>query len=147
MARDGHDRLVRDLRLSEARDRVMPQIVEAETGEWTPNIANIGLACPVGTPISRRLKFLAGRALNGSDQTAPRRSEAPLIPCWIHVTALARGKDVMLRFGPIEVLCSFPQTRNEFVGFMVHRNQSLSGFGLTRANQDHSIKKVHVPPL
>jgi hypothetical protein len=52
VARYSHNRLVRNLRLGELSDCVMPQIVEAETGERAFNIADIGLACSVVTPLS-----------------------------------------------------------------------------------------------
>jgi hypothetical protein len=60
---------------------------------------------------------------------------------------LARGKDVVLRFGPVKDLGFRPQTFDEFESFIIHRNQSLSSFCLTRANQNRSIEEVDVPPL
>ena len=55
MASDRHDGLVRDLRLGKLSDRVVPQIVEPETGQGTFYIADIGLTSLIATTIPRCL--------------------------------------------------------------------------------------------
>jgi len=63
------------------------------------------------------------------------------------MAVLTRGENVMLRLDPVEPLGAFPQTYNHFISFVIHRNQSLSRFRLTCANQDCTAEEVNLAPL
>jgi hypothetical protein len=63
------------------------------------------------------------------------------------MAVLTRGENVMLRLDPVEPLGAFPETHNHFINFVIHRNQSLSRFRLTCANQDCTAEEVNVAPL
>jgi hypothetical protein len=64
VAGDGHDRLIRGLGLGRFRYRVMPQIMEPQPCDWTPQAPRIGLAIRICASLSRTLEFAASGTLN-----------------------------------------------------------------------------------
>jgi hypothetical protein len=63
------------------------------------------------------------------------------------MTVLTSREDVVTRFDPVEPLCTLTQPHHDFVGLVIHRNQPLASFRLTRANQNGAVKEIDVPPL
>src|SRR5437870_6049767 len=77
----------------------------------------------------------------------PSCSEALLVLCGVNMAVLTGGEDVMLQLCSVEPLGAFPKPHDDFVSFVIHRNQSLSGICLARADQDCPIEKVNITPL
>jgi hypothetical protein len=63
------------------------------------------------------------------------------------VAVLTSGKNVVVFFDTVEWFGAFSQTQHDFIGFLVHRDQSLSRFRLAGANYDDSIQEIDILPL
>ncbi len=85
MPGDCHDGAVAGLRLGKLRNCVMPQVVEAQSGQGTLYLGEVGLALRVPAPPGRPLLPSASRTLDQSRQIDPRSPPTPLWPRGVEV--------------------------------------------------------------
>lgn len=137
--------LLREPRLRHFGDALVAQIMKADAVEW---LRRAPARCFRITPHATAsfAGFIACTLRRCLHESSPCCSESLLIPGEVKVPVLARRENEVLRRTTAKSIRALAKPGEPGHGFIVQRNQSVSGFRLAALVRQRTREQVHISP-